>query len=90
MLMKIPLLHQSLVLLLSISPLERDLIKLPNCLLPPEISAVHVGLVAVTPALGKKSCAFLAQLLQAGQSTVGYLKWQQMPTFRQLSRALCP
>lgn len=38
MLMKIPSLHQSLVLLLSISPLERDLIKLPNCPLPPEIS----------------------------------------------------
>lgn len=89
MLMKIPLLHQSLVLLLSISPLERDLIKLPNCLLPPEISAIQVGLVAVTPAPGK-SCAFLGQLVQAGQSTVGCLKWQLMPAFRQLSQALCP
>lgn len=74
MLMKIPLLHQSLVLLLSISPLERDLIKLPNCLLPPEISAIGVGLIAVTPAQGK-SCVFPDQL-QAGQSTVGYLRWQ--------------
>lgn len=75
MLMKIPLLHQSLVLLLSISPLERDSIKLPHCLLPPEISAIQVGLVAATPALGK-SCVFLDQLLQAGQSAGGYLKWQ--------------
>lgn len=41
--MKIPSLHQSLVLLLSISPLERDLIKLPNYPLPPEISAIHWG-----------------------------------------------
>lgn len=73
--MKIPLLHQSLVLLLSISPLDRDLIKLPNCLLPPEVSAIHLGLEAVTPALGK-TCVFLDQLLLAGQSAVGYLKWQ--------------
>lgn len=77
MLGKIPLLLQPSVLLLSISPLERDLVKLPNCPLPPEVCATRVGLIDETPAPGK-SCVLLDLWLQAKQNTVGYLKWQEM------------
>lgn len=77
MLEKIPLLLQPSVLLLSISPLERDLVELSNCPLLPEVCATRVGLVDETPAPGK-SCILLDLRLQAGQNTVGYLKWQEM------------
>lgn len=89
MLKKIPSLLQLLVLLGLVSPSERDLVKLPNCPLPSEAHTAHVGLADMAP-VKEKCCALLELLLQAGQNTAGYLRWQRTHTFWQLNQGLCP
>lgn len=74
MLKKISSLLQPLVLLGLVSPSERDLVKLPNCPLPPEAHTAHMGLADMAPVKGKCFALLELLLLQAGQNTAGCLR----------------